>query len=248
MTTHHIYEKKRYIWNFKHGYETETTSHVVLCQNELADDNNVLMFRSEHIHGHWLELKILNECVYVKSTPIGNMNSIHQPFLLFEHEEVKAMHSLPWLRVGWIVFYKTRETDRNLNISVKSSIPYDSFSNLLISCSVVFLSARERESREGVWELRSSFLPFFLIFFSLRLWVFSFRSWSKTLITRSRSPLLGAYNSHTELIYYGIFTGRSSFRLLFPYIGQSQQQQQKKGQSRSAQARIRKGKSVRFSS
>lgn len=100
------------------------TSHVVvLCQNELADDNNVLMFRSEHIHGHWLELKILNECVYVKSTPIGNMNSIHQSFLLFEHEEVKAMHSLPWLRVGWIVFYKTRETDRNLNMSVKSSIP-----------------------------------------------------------------------------------------------------------------------------
>jgi len=89
-----------------------------LCQHELADDNNVLVFRPEHVHGHWLELKILNESVHVESTPISNMNSIHHPFLLLEHEEVKAMHSLPWLRVGWIVFYETRKTDRKINMSV----------------------------------------------------------------------------------------------------------------------------------
>lgn len=81
-----------------------------LCQNELADDNNVLVFRPEHIHGHWLEIKILNESVDIKTTPISNMNSIHEPFLLFEHKKIKAMHSLPWLRVGWIVFYEIRET------------------------------------------------------------------------------------------------------------------------------------------
>ena len=106
-----------------------------LCQNELADHNNVLVFRPEHIHCHWLEMKILNESVYVKSTPIGNMNAIHQPFLLFEHEEIKAMHSLPWLRVGWIVFYETRETDRNLNMSVSSSILHDSFPNPFVTTS-----------------------------------------------------------------------------------------------------------------
>lgn len=75
-----------------------------LCQNKFAYHNNILVFRPKHIHGHWLEIKIFDETVDVKTTPIGNLNSIHEPSFLLEHEEIKAMKSLSWLRVGWIVF------------------------------------------------------------------------------------------------------------------------------------------------
>lgn len=75
-----------------------------LCQNKLAYHNHMLVFRPKHIHGHWLEIKVFHETVNVKTAPIGNVNSIHEPFFLLEHEEIKAMKPLSWLRVGWVVF------------------------------------------------------------------------------------------------------------------------------------------------